>query len=254
LGICDTGSPSDPKRDEGKIMKRREKCRWRNYYDEQYFEEGRGSSYGRNVPPYSKAGESIKRYHLSYFNLANRYTNRYLDVFDGRGKRALDIGCAYGYGLKLLQGMAYEAHGIDISEYTIKRANDFLGDSGNIAVADAQQLPFKDSQFDLIVSFDLMEHLPYPEQMVADCHRLLKQGGLFLGVTSNNVSPLYRIEIFFNKMESHINARAPWNWRKVFEKHKWQGLRIVCSQWLPKVQRKINLPYLGLEVLILARK
>jgi len=229
----------------------REKHKWRDYYDEAYFERGVGSPYGRKISSYSEAEAEIRRYCISYLNLADKYS----PIRDGRSKWALEIGCAYGYGLKLLEELGYKACGIDISEYAIKQAKGSLENSaGNVAVANGQRVPFKESSFDLVVSFDLMEHLPYPEQMVADCYHLLKARGLFIAVTPNNISPLYKMGIFFNKMPSHINVRSPWNWRRVFKEYDWQGLKILFPQWLPKIQRKINLPYVSPELLIIACK
>jgi 2-polyprenyl-3-methyl-5-hydroxy-6-metoxy-1,4-benzoquinol methylase len=236
-------------------MRGRREYRWRDFYDEEYFEAGTKSTYGRYGPDsaYGKSEEDSKCHYVTCLSFANKYLN----VFDGRGKRALEIGCAYGYGLKVLESFGYVVCGVDISEYAISRAKDCLGSSGDIAVADAQQLPFKDSQFDLIIGLDVLEHLPSPELMVAACYRLLKPGGLLVVPTDNKIAPLAKIlnslRLRFED-ESHINLRSPGEWRKTFSKHNWQSLVITCCQSIPRTRIVFNLPYLGERIRILAQR
>jgi len=221
-----------------------------DYFGEEYFERGAGSSYSRNIPPYSKAEEDIRRYYISYLNMVNKY----FDVLNGKGKKALEIGCAYGYGLKLLETIGYDVYGIDFSEYAIKQAKDFLGDSGYIAVADGRQLPFRDSQFDLVIAIDVLEHVYHAKQVVANCYRVLKSGGLFGAVIPNKLSLMYQINMLVSRTESQISPRPSWDFRKAYKNQNWQTLNMLYPQWLPKIQRKLNIRYLGVKILILARK
>ncbi|MCP5242770.1 MAG: methyltransferase domain-containing protein [Burkholderiales bacterium] len=66
--------------------------------------------------------------------------------------------------------------------------SEYLGDSvshGNsnkngIRNEDLTQLSFSDDQFDFILSFDVLEHIPNYEKALAECYRCLKTGGMFL--------------------------------------------------------------------------
>jgi len=227
----------------------------RHYFDEEYF-EGDGkrpkSGYVRYHGGYSKLEEAMGKHFHNIFNMANRYTKGCLDVFAGQGKKALEIGCAYGYGLKVIQRLGYQAYGIDISEYAIGRAGDICEDVSDVVVADAQQLPFKGLQFDLIACFDVMEHLPQPELMVAECYRLLKHSGLFVA-TSDNKNSLYG-RLVMRDDATHINMRGPQGWRNVFARYDWQRLRILCFERIPKTEIRFVVPYLGNTIMILAQK
>ena len=46
----------------------------------------------------------------------------------------------------------------------------------------AENLPFPDERFDAILSFDVFEHVQDVAATLAECHRVLKQGGLLLVV------------------------------------------------------------------------
>ncbi len=47
-------------------------------------------------------------------------------------------------------------------------------------VCDALKLPFKDGSFDTYASFEVLEHINYPEQFFAEASRVLRKGGKML--------------------------------------------------------------------------
>jgi len=202
------------------------KAELKDWYDEEYFEGGKSpprSNYTFYARGYSELEEGTKEHYTTQLGTANKYMKQYVNIFDGQGKKALEIGCAYAYGLRVLRQFDYAIYGVDISEYAIKRARDYLGDLGNVAVSDAEQLPFKDSSFDLILGFGVLEHLPFPELMISECYRLLKPGGLFIAKTNNRISPYCEI---FSRLRfsdrTHINVRGPQNWGKAFRRYNWK--------------------------------
>ncbi len=75
-------------------------------------------------------------------------------------KTALDGGCANGHlvhGL-LLQDTPVDAYGFDISTYAVSHVRAELAD--RIVVADvSDHLPYDDDKFDLVITYDLLEHL-----------------------------------------------------------------------------------------------
>jgi SAM-dependent methyltransferase len=81
--------------------------------------------------------------------------------------RALDVGCGVGRGITRLNGMGYEAYGIDLSSMS-----NFWHAIGNSTEAffctDACKLPFRDNYFDVVYSFGVIEHIG-----TADGHAML---------------------------------------------------------------------------------
>jgi len=76
-----------------------------------------------------------------------------------KNKRILDIGCGYGTLLsKIKEG---ELYGIDMSSKLLQHANKKIE---NVIKGDAQKLPFKDHQFDVTISSEVLEHLPDPNK------------------------------------------------------------------------------------------
>ncbi|MBD2257721.1 methyltransferase domain-containing protein [Pseudanabaena sp. FACHB-2040] len=101
----------------------------------------------------------------------------------------LDAGCGIG-GSALYLAEKYQAQviGITLSPVQAERATERAAAAGlstraTFQVADAQDTPFEDQQFDLIWSMESGEHMPDKGAFVRECYRLLKPGGRFLMAT-----------------------------------------------------------------------
>lgn len=93
-----------------------------------------------------------------------------------RGKKVLDIACGEGYGSRLLlEWGATEVVGIDVSEDAVVRANkNFLKSGIRYLCGDAQNIDqiIAGEKFDLIVSFETIEHIPRPDEYLSAIARL----------------------------------------------------------------------------------
>ncbi len=105
------------------------------------------------------------------------------------GVRVLDVACGTGYGCDaLLRGGAREVVGCDYSTEALSTARIRTGDLGvSLSRADAAHLPFRDSEFDVCVSFETVEHLREPIQFVKELNRVCKPNGLLVLSTPNRV-------------------------------------------------------------------
>jgi SAM-dependent methyltransferase len=83
---------------------------------------------------------------------------------DCANPRILDIGCAFGFFLSTL-GSRWERFGIDASEYAITRARERVPDA-RFAVTTSSELVFS-APFDVITAFDVLEHIPAPDEVLA---------------------------------------------------------------------------------------
>ena len=99
---------------------------------------------------------------------------------------ALDIGCGAGDFIASLQKVYPKSNviGIDLNRKLVEYAHQRL-DSAEFSQTSAQELPFASSRFDLIVSNQVVEHLPQPERFFAECHRLLRPSGVLMFSTPN---------------------------------------------------------------------
>jgi len=100
----------------------------------------------------------------------------------GRGRRVLDLGCRSGALTRhLLEGN--EVVGLDVDAAALAKAA-ALGIQ--TVVADVEEpLPFPDASFDAVVAGELLEHLRFPDALVAEVRRVLRPGGVFAGSVPN---------------------------------------------------------------------
>lgn len=106
------------------------------------------------------------------------------------GQRVLDTGCGVGYGSAYLANVASLAVGLDNDPKAIQYARSRYGGSNTTwVVGNCQQLPFSAHTFDVVTSFELIEHLPDADAYLGEVRRVLREGGALLVSTPNR--PVY---------------------------------------------------------------
>lgn len=97
-----------------------------------------------------------------------------------RGKRVLEVGVGLGTDFVRFTRAGAEATGVDLTKASVASVRDRLaleGLSADLRVADAEELPFPDGQFDLAYSWGVLHHTPDTERALAELRRVLKPGG-----------------------------------------------------------------------------
>ena len=123
----------------------------------------------------------------------------------------LDVACGEGYGSALLASRAAKVTGADIALSAVEHARKRYAGVANLAFrqADCAALPFADSSFDALVSFETIEHIAAQEAFLDEIRRVLRPDGLLIlscpnkeeysdlrGVTNEfHVRELYRPEL-----------------------------------------------------------
>jgi ubiquinone/menaquinone biosynthesis C-methylase UbiE len=152
--------------------------------------EGGIEATGERLVPERQHGELVHAEHLVRYRLAAELA---------RSRRALDAACGEGYGTAMLAAAgASEAQGVDVDEATIAHAKQRYP-AADFSVADLTTLPFEDARFDLVVSFETIEHVPEPERALDELRRVLAEDGLLLISTPNKHR--YLVENEFHERE-----------------------------------------------------
>ncbi len=110
--------------------------------------------------------------HLARYEFAKKFV---------RGKSVLDVACGSGYGAAMLkEAGASKVIGVDISQEVIEYARArFNGKGVDFVVGNAEDLSlYRD--FDAVVSFETIEHLPHPETFLAEITRSLSPQGTLI--------------------------------------------------------------------------
>ncbi|MBN2139315.1 MAG: class I SAM-dependent methyltransferase [Sedimentisphaerales bacterium] len=103
------------------------------------------------------------------------------------GDKILEIGCGIGTIVSRLSAEGYSVAGIDISRRAIAYGLEKYGDI-NLEVQAAETLPYENQSFDVVLSFDLLEHIADVDRHVAEVSRVLRPEGRYLFQTPNKYS------------------------------------------------------------------
>ena len=109
-----------------------------------------------------------------------------------RGKRVLDAACGEGYGASLLKKWgAQSVEAIDIDKQAIEKATNLFAQKDiHFQCHTCEELPFEDASFDMVCSFETIEHLAHPEAFLREIRRVLKTGGIVIMSCPND--PYYK--------------------------------------------------------------
>lgn len=103
-----------------------------------------------------------------------------------RGERlgkVLEIGCGDGSLLNNLRNLGWEVEGVDFDPGAVRTAIEHH--QLNVRLGSVEEQGYLDSSFDAIVMSHVIEHIPDPVRLLAECARLLKPGGTVVISTPN---------------------------------------------------------------------
>lgn len=101
------------------------------------------------------------------------------------GKRVLEIGVGAGTDHAQWASVTGDLHGVDLTEAAIETTRRNLalrGRHSNLQRLDAEALPFETGTFDVVYSWGVIHHAEAPERVFAEVQRVLRPGGVFLGM------------------------------------------------------------------------
>lgn len=133
-----------------------------------------------------------------------------LNIVDG--DCCLDFGCGSGDKIaEWVQRRRIQYLGVDVSENAVKAASG-LGLRAQV-IEEPNNLPFDDSSFDAIFSFEVLEHLFDPLSVCKEFHRLLKPDGVVVVTVPNAVELRRRIQFvrgIWNPIGDELSVVQPW--------------------------------------------
>lgn len=164
-------------------------------FEKEYF-KGKGNNYFSSLE--YKTG-----------NLAYLYQHKIKPVLKKlikKDDKVLDIGCALGILLSMLERDGYQSFGTDISHFAISEARKKT--KAVLQISDVNQsFPYENNSFSAIFAIDIIEHLNSPFKFAQEVRRVLKKGGLFFIHTPNINSvfeKIYKKDWFGYKDKSHL--------------------------------------------------
>ncbi len=133
-----------------------------------------------------------------------------------RDKEVLDIGCGEGYGADFLANVARQVLGIDYDGTVVDYAkNKYHRKNLSFSVLDVKNLDSLTGKFDIICSFQNIEHIRDTQKLLSDINSLLKDNGIFICSTCNKKDASPGRDAPFNKF--HVKEYLADEFRKLLE-------------------------------------
>lgn len=111
-----------------------------------------------------------------------------------RGRRILDVGCGMGMYVARLRQFSDDVYGVDIDPDKVAEASVWLP---NLQVSPAEELPFDDATFDVILLNEVIEHVDDDRRAIAEAYRVLAPGGHIVIYAPNRLYPFETHGFFF---------------------------------------------------------
>ncbi len=163
-----------------------------------------------NLLKYSKKEQLISRHVFECLKWAAKVTR--VDLLNGRGRSALDVGCAFGYGVTLLQSLGYDAFGVDVSLYGLSQGKDRAAKNVFVACDVQENLPFRE-KFDLVICLEVLEHLKNPSKALKNMYDL--SNDIVLCTTPNKTLEKVVKKVLKDFDQTHINVKTPSEWKEL---------------------------------------
>lgn len=131
---------------------------------------------GERISPGDAPNFLLKSHMVRY-----KYVQPYI-----QGKDVLEIGCGTCYGMGTILSGYNKIIGMDISLDALKYGNKtYKKKHLKLLQANCEALPFPNGSFDLVVSFEVIEHLADPKAYLGEISRILKKDGHLILSTPN---------------------------------------------------------------------
>jgi SAM-dependent methyltransferase len=165
-------------------------------------------------------------------------------------KRILEIGSGRGALVSKLREMGHDAMGTEVNPEYMAYAKDEYGVELVTISTATTALPFEDKDFDLVVSFDVFEHIPKTKEHVAEVKRVLKSGGSYLVCTPNKWTNI-PFEILKEKSltkykEYHCALHNYWQIQERFHKAgfttRFIEVPLVTPYFVEKIRKYLGAP------------
>jgi ubiquinone/menaquinone biosynthesis C-methylase UbiE len=138
-------------------------------FDEKYFST------------HTYANITFAKYSMYWWS--NRFFAMLARRYGKRGARLLEVGSGMGHLVAQLED-TFETYGLDLNHWAVKESKSIIQKS-SLQTASAQELPFTNNSFNVVIIKHIVEHLPNPEKAINEIGRITAKGGTLILATPN---------------------------------------------------------------------
>jgi SAM-dependent methyltransferase len=164
----------------------------------------------------------------------------------------LEIGSGTGTLLNRLRARGFRIQGVELNAGLIGEGRAWFGDLP-VQQVTGTALPFAERSFDVVMSFDVLEHIPDSDAHLREVRRVLKPGGSYLLQTPNKwtnvIFETIRWRSFTRFREDHCSLHSLGELRRRLASHGFSSrafaIPVVNQFFRQKVRRHLGWPGLA---------
>jgi SAM-dependent methyltransferase len=190
--------------------------------------------------------ENISFARYSQYWWSNRFYAILARRYGVRGGRLLEIGSGLGHLVGQLED-SFETFGMDLNHWAVKESIPAIEKTA-LQTASAQEIPFADAAFDVVIIKHIVEHLPDPQKAVIEIGRVTAPGGILILATPNLDSLLkpWKGKKWIGYQDpTHISLKPPSVWLDWIVRSGFSLKRVFADgfwdvPYIPVVPRQIQ--------------
>ncbi|WP_421763192.1 class I SAM-dependent methyltransferase [Ekhidna sp.] len=183
--------------------------------------------------------EELSKFYSSYSYASKGYLppltrisyNKLLDQFEKHRKHntILDVGAGRGWFLDEAKNRGWKVYATEFSETAVEsmRMNGIQVEEGAL-----NETMFRDVTFDVVTSFEVIEHINNPQEELQIIGKLLRKGGLFYCTTPNYNSIMrYYLGASYNIINypEHLSYYTPTTINHLFKKNGFKRKKLITT-------------------------
>ncbi len=185
-------------------------------FDEKYFST------------HTYANITFAKYSMYWWS--NRFNAILARRYGKRGSRLLEIGSGMGHLVGQLED-TFETYGMDLNHWAVEQSKAVI-DKTRLQTASAQELPFRDGAFNVVIIKHIVEHLPDPRQALQEIGRVTEPGGTLILATPNLDSLLkpWKGDKWIGYQDpTHISLKRPAEWLEMIRNAGFRPLKVFAD-------------------------
>lgn len=206
-------------------------------FDEKYFST------------HTYANITFAKYSMYWWS--NRFNAILARRYGKRGTRLLEIGSGMGHLVGQLED-TFTTFGMDLNHWAVKQSKAVVQKT-NLQTASAQELPYKDGAFNVVIIKHIVEHLPDPQKAIQEIGRVTEPGGILILATPNLDSLLkpWKGDRWIGYQDpTHISLKRPAEWLEYIRSAGFRPIKVFSDgfwdvPYIPLIPKPIQKLFFG---------
>jgi ubiquinone/menaquinone biosynthesis C-methylase UbiE len=161
---------------------------------------------------------------------SNRFNAILARRYGRRGARLLEVGSGMGHLVGQLED-TFKTYGIDVNHWAVNKSKEAARKT-HLQTASAQELPFSNHSFNVVIIKHIVEHLPDPQRAIREIGRVTENGGILILATPNLDSLLkpWKGKKWIGYQDpTHISLKRPAEWLSFIEDAGFELIKVFSD-------------------------